>query len=297
MQPFSYLMTTSGMIWIIACLPIGFLLIALGYFVFNKAPAKWFCDYGEQPSEALLSQRVRYKGSGMILSLVAAVCLMLCRLQFNKGLDIYFCILSLTIIVGFLIVVSDCKYTIIPDQFTAFLAIMALAVSIYDLVRGYNILHSAWWSPLAGAGIGAGIMLLIDFLGMLIYKKTGMGFGDVKLFAAVGILTGFPGTIYTAIMSILIAAICFVVILAAASIINSKKLKASQNTEKETTTDNGNEQDGIVEDDSTAKEEKQEDSKGSYLAFGPYIMIAATIYIVFLDSIYDMVEMYFKMLS
>lgn len=296
MQPFSYLMTTNGMIWIIACLPIGFLLIALGYFVFNEVPAKWFCDYDEQPNEALLTQRVRYKGSGIILSLAAAICLMICRLQFNKGFDIYFCILSLIIIIGFLIIVSDCKYTIIPDQFTGFLAVMALAVSAYDLIRGYNILHSAWWTPLAGAAIGAGIMLLIDFLGMIIYKKTGMGFGDVKLFAAVGILTGFPGTIYTIIMAVLIAAVCFVIIIAAASI-KSKKSEEIQNAEKETAAENKDEEDSTAEKNNTSEEEQQEGGKGSYLAFGPYIMIATIIYIVFFDSIHSMVEMYFKMLS
>lgn len=288
MQPFSYLMTTSGMIWIIACLPIGFLLVALGYLVFNKAPAKWFCDYNEQPGAELLAQRVKYKGSGIVLSLIVAVCLMLCRLQFNKGYDIYFSIFALFILMAFLVVVSDYKYTIIPDQFTAFLAVMALAVSVYDLVRGYNILHSAWWSPLLGAVIGAAVMLFIDFLGMIIYKKTGMGFGDVKLFAAVGLLTGFPGTIYTVILSIVTAAVCFIIILVVSAIISGKsknKDEDKQETdEKEQTTDE------------TAENMNEEDSKGSYLAFGPYIMIASVIYIVFFDYIYDLVGMYFDLL-
>lgn len=284
MQPFSYLMTTSGMIWIIACLPIGFLLVALGYLVFNKVPAKWFCDYNEQPDESLLAQRVRYKGSGIVLSLIVAVCLMLCRLQFNKGYDIYFSIFALIILTAFLIVVSDYKYTIIPDQFTAFLAIMALAISVYDLVRGYNILHSAWWSPLLGAVIGAAVMLLIDFLGMVIYKKTGMGFGDVKLFAAVGILTGFPGTIYTIILSVVMAAVCFIIILIVSSVMSkNSKVKDEEKKETDETADDGN--------------KNEEDSKGSYLAFGPYIMIASVVYIVFFDYIYDLVEMYFELLS
>lgn len=38
-----------------------------------------------------------------------------------------------------------------------------------------------------------------------------MGFGDVKLFAAIGILTGFPGTIYTIFISIIIASLGFIV--------------------------------------------------------------------------------------
>lgn len=292
MQPFSYLMTTSGMIWMIACLPIGFLLVALGYLVFNKAPAKWFCDYNEQPGAELLAQRVKYKGSGIVLSLIVAVCLMLCRLQFNKGYDIYFGIFALFILMAFLVVISDYKYTIIPDQFTAFLAVMALAVSIYDLVRGYNILHSVWWSPLLGAVIGAAVMLFIDFLGMVIYKKTGMGFGDVKLFAAVGILTGFPGTIYTIILSVLTAAVCFIIILAVSAVMSKKS------REKDEKEQNMGEAAEVGNENVDSSENgNEDDSKGSYLAFGPYIMIASVIYIVFFDYIYDLVEMYFDLLS
>ncbi len=297
MQPLNYLMTTTGMIWLIACLPLGFLLVATGYFVFNKAPAKWFCDYNEQPGAELLTQRVKYKGSGIVLSLLFAVCLMLCRLQFNKGYDIYFCIFALFILVAFLVIVSDYKYTIIPDQFTAFLAVTALAVSVYDLVRGYNILHAAWWSPLLGAVIGVATMLLIDFLGMVIYKKTGMGFGDVKLFAAVGILTGFPGTLYTLTLSILTAAVCFIVILAISAVIKSRS-KDKQEVEtvaKEQPTDETAAAKG--EGDDTVENKNEENGKGSYLAFGPYIMIAAIIYVVFFDYIYDLVEMYFDLLK
>ena len=102
-----------------------------------------------------------------------------------------------------MIAICDVKYTIIPDQFTIALALLGLIVSVYDLVRGFGILHTAWWSPIAGAAIGAGIMILIDLIGMLIYKRTGMGFGDVKLFAAVGLITGFPGTILSVIISMI----------------------------------------------------------------------------------------------
>ena len=115
-----------------------------------------------------------------------------------------------------------------------------------------------------------------------------MGFGDVKLFAAVGLLTGFPGTIYTVILSIVTAAVCFIIILVVSAIISGKsknKDEDKQETdEKEQTTDE------------TEENMNEEDSKGSYLAFGPYIMIASVIYIVFFDYIYDLVGMYFDLL-
>ena len=177
-------MTTGGLIWTAACVLIGFLLTWAAFYIINKIPAAWLCDYNETPSEELLSgKRVNYKSAGIILSFVSAACLVFCRLQFNKGFDIYFIVLSLIIMLALMIAVCDIKYTIIPDQFTAAVGVLGIIISVYDLVRGFGILHTAWWSPLAGAAIGAGTMMFIDFIGMIIYKKDGMGFGDVKLFA------------------------------------------------------------------------------------------------------------------
>lgn len=296
-------MSTGGIIWLAACLPLGIILMAVCYRIFNKVPAGWFCDYGEEPGEELLSQRVNYKKSGIVLSVVVAVCFGLCRLQFNKGFDIYFFALSLFILAAIMISVADFKYTIIPDQFTIFIAVVGAAVSIYDLARGYNILHSAWWSPIAGAAIGAAVMLLIDFLGMLVYKKTGMGFGDVKLFGAIGILTGFPGTIYTVILAILTAAICFAVILVVSSIRSkredksevSDELPQKQEEHKKQTDETTSTTITKETEESEKAEETEEDTKGSYLAFGPYIAIAAIAYVVLFDLIYDLAEMYLSL--
>ena len=212
MQPLQYLSTTGGMIWTAVCVPAGILFTWLAYRIINVIPASWLCDYGETPGAELLSgQRVKYVPSGIIMSIVTAACLVLCRLQFNKGYDIYFILFSLVIVVSLMIAICDVKYTIIPDQFTIALALLGLIVSVYDLVRGFGILHTAWWSPIAGAAIGAGTMILIDLIGMLIYKRTGMGFGDVKLFAAVGLITGFPGTILSVIISLILLIVAAVV--------------------------------------------------------------------------------------
>ena len=214
MQPLAYLQTTGGILWTAACVLLGFFLTWLAYFVMNRIPASWLCDYNETPSEELLSgKRVKYVGSGLVVSVIASVSLVLCRLQFNKGYDIYFVFFSLIIMVTLMIAVSDFKYTIIPDQFTAAVAVLGLMISVYDIIRGYGLLHTSWWSPLAGMGIGAGVMIFIDLIGMLIYKKEGMGFGDVKLFAAIGIMTGFPGTFYAFAISLVSAMICFGVII------------------------------------------------------------------------------------
>ncbi len=291
MQPLAYLTTTGGLIWTAACVLIGFGMTWLAYRIINKIPAAWLCDYHETPSAELLSgQRVKYVGSGIVVSILAAAALVLCRLQFNKGYDIYFVVFILIIMLALMIAVCDLKYTIIPDQFTIALAVLGLLISVYDLLRGFGILHTAWWSPLAGAAIGGGAMLLIDAIGMLIYKRTGMGFGDVKLFAAVGLLTGFPGTVLAFILSMVIGALFFVGIMLAVRI-RSRHTPAPEVSDTSGTLDTP---DAPESADTSDTSEEVPDESG-YLAFGPYIAVALIAYLCLYDLIYYWVEQYLKL--
>lgn len=308
MQPLNYLTTPTGLIWVIMCIPAGILLTALGYLIINRVPAKWLCDYGETPSEELLSgKRVNFLPTGIPASLVTALCLIMCRLQFNKGYDIYFCILALILFDCLLIAIADIKYQIIPDQFTIAFGILGLLISVYDIVRGYNIFHFAWWSPLAGAGIGAAAMLLIDFIGMLVYKRDGMGFGDVKLFLAVGILTGFPGTIYAFLISIITATVFFVVIIVISKIKYSgadKSTEPAENVQQASQTEQSSADEALAEEETSSEEKEDEENDpdeeeavgfGSYLAFGPYIVAAAAAYVVLFDFIGYLAQLYINL--
>lgn len=322
MQPINYLTSPAGIVWTIICVPLGFVLTALAYFIINRIPAKWLCDYDEEPSEELLSgKRVDYLPSGIVISVVMSLCLVLCRLQFNKGYTIYFVVLSLIIFVCLLIAIADFKYQIIPDEFTIAAGVLALGVTVYDLVRGYHIFHFVWWSPVLGAVIGAASMLIINFIGMLVYKRDGMGFGDVKLFLALGILTGFPGTIYTFIISILTATVFFVAIILISKIVHkdaeqpeyaatddiSGKEEQSPEFEKvstgtETVPSDESEIKKVSADtgapsDDESKENAQDDDIGfgSYLAFGPYIAAAVTVYIVLFDTVQFLAQLYLNL--
>lgn len=290
MEALAYLGTADGLIWVIACLPISFLLIFVSYLLFNKFPAKWYCDYDEEPSEELLGKRVSFKGSGIILSIITAICLAACRLQYNKGFDILFAALGISIIILLMITVSDFKYTIIPDQFTVALAVVFLAVVVYDRLRGYNIFSSEWWQPIAGAAIGGVVMLLINALGVIIYKKDGMGFGDVKLFAAVGILTGFPGTIYTILISLVVASVGFI-----ATIIIGKIMQVKNSDAEEVTDEDDDDTDVAEASEEESETSEEEESHGSYLAFGPYIAIGTIVYICLINLINSLANMYLSL--
>ena len=284
-----YIQTTGGIIWTAACVPLGIFFAWLAVFIINRIPASWLCEYGEAPSDELLGQRrVSLKKEGVIMSVVLCISLVLCRLQFNYGFDIYFIILSLIILIAVMTSVCDLKYMIIPDQFTIALAVLSAALSIYDIIRGFRILHQYWWSPLVGIAIGGCTMLIIDFIGMKLYKKDGMGFGDVKLFAAVGILTGILGTVCTFAMSLVTATVTFTGIIAVSKI-RAKKNTAVQ-TENIENTDINDDSDNNTENTEAAVEEPV--SAKSYLAFGPYISAALIIYIVLFDIVNYLANLY-----
>ena len=44
----------------------GSALFVASVFILNKAPAKWFCDYDEEPSQELLTQ-TRFKGKSLFI--------------------------------------------------------------------------------------------------------------------------------------------------------------------------------------------------------------------------------------
>ncbi len=202
----------DDIIWGVVLTLLSFGMGYILFLMFNKVPAKWFCDYDEEPGEELLSQRVFFKRGGIVFSILLAITFILCRYQYDTKwvYNICFC---LAISVLFIISVADFKYCIIPDQFTAALAVIFAVISIYDIISKNNILHTVWYQPLIGGICGGAIMLLINLLSRLIYKKDGIGFGDVKLFAAVGIVAGIKGIFICTFLSLITATICFIVIM------------------------------------------------------------------------------------
>ncbi len=60
---------------------------------------------------------------------------------------------------------------------------------------------------LLGLAVGGGGLLLIAFLGGLLFGKESMGMGDIKLAAMIGIFLGVKGTAFALIMAFFIAAL------------------------------------------------------------------------------------------
>ena len=190
-------------VWSFVCI-LGALAAAwLCMAAFNAIPAGWLCDYGEQPGPELLGRRLSFWPHGAVMALILASSFL--ALFFQYGNRFYFYIGCITAMILLLIGIADYKYRIIPDQFIVMLLPAASAASAYDLLSGNRLLHSGPLSPICGAAAGAALMLALGLLGKLIYKKEALGFGDVKLFGAAGLMAGLHQVPLLFLMTIFLA--------------------------------------------------------------------------------------------
>lgn len=169
-----------------ASIVLGLLAGFAAIYIFNKMPAAWLCDYGEKPSQELADPHIqRVKGFPWRWVYAAGFICLLVRLSF---FDMQFAAAGLFACWALLIVgLADLKYMIIPDQFVIMLALSAF---------GFIPYHSSVWEPLMGALVGGGVMLMTGVLGGAAFRKEVMGFGDVKLFASLGLALGWKGAVF-----------------------------------------------------------------------------------------------------
>jgi leader peptidase (prepilin peptidase)/N-methyltransferase len=105
-------------------------------------------------------------------------------------------VVALTLISMFMIIiVSDIHYMIIPDKILIWFAgIFLLERIIWPL--------TPWWDSLLGAVTGFILLLVIALV-----SKGGMGFGDVKLYALLGLVLGFKLVLLSFFLSTLYGAV------------------------------------------------------------------------------------------
>lgn len=104
---------------------------------------------------------------------------------------------SLELIVGLVFVsilmicsIADSRYRIIPDVvvFSGMGVAFLLRIWIHPL---------PFWNYVAAFFVGGGLLYLIALSSIFILKKEGMGGGDIKLFAYIGLIAGIKLTLFT----------------------------------------------------------------------------------------------------
>lgn len=106
--------------------------------------------------------------------------------------------------------VIDYKQQIIPNRLNLTMFEVGLVIAILYGLSNVAITINMF----LGLLVGGGIFLLITLIGGAIYGKEAMGFGDVKLMAALGLFFGLSNIIIITLLSFLIGAILSIVLLA-----------------------------------------------------------------------------------
>jgi len=186
----------TALIKIIFSVTAGILAGFSAVYAFNRIPARWLCDYDQKPDPGMWGERIKKRPWTFVFVLVfTAASLKLLEQGFLYAVPAV-AALWLFLLIG----MADRKYMIIPDQF-----VIALAVTAF----GFIPIHDSFQTQLFGALAGGGAILLMGLVGKLSFRKEAMGFGDVKLFAAVGLLAGWKGTVVILLLTVFSSALVF----------------------------------------------------------------------------------------
>ena len=140
---------------------------------FNRIKPRWFEDYDEDQAgtvpgeprkvlppkllEADNAGRQRISSSPWKYAFTAYFAITGLYLAIRGGSLSYEISVLCVLFIVLEMAISDQLYRVVPDQFSAMLAVSALAFVEY---------HDKWWEPAAGAALGLGISLAILLLGL-----------------------------------------------------------------------------------------------------------------------------------
>ncbi|HHE40705.1 MAG TPA: prepilin peptidase [Candidatus Cloacimonetes bacterium] len=135
----------------------------------------------------------------LIIPIITPLLLILLFLKFH--FSVLFFQFSVLSIAGILIFYLDIYHRIIPDIITYPMIIIALVLSFFN--------NLGFWNAMIGLAFGAGIFILIAFIFRLITKRDGLGGGDIKLIAMIGLSLGFQLTFFTIFLSSVMGVILY----------------------------------------------------------------------------------------
>ncbi len=227
-------------------------------YFFNKMPAKWFCEYGEEPKGILadpFTQRIKSHPWKIIFTMFFIIIgIWFVMDDYRFGIAAIFTIwLLIEMSIG------DVLYRIIPDQLIILMAVSSI---------GYFPYFDSWKHSLFGFIAGVGLMGMVAVIGRLIYSKDTVGGGDIKLFASLGLIAGPLGIICIFVLSTAFSTVHFI----------CKKMINKPVRHRRQITEIGNKDISRQNDDTQA--------------MVPYITVAAIIYLCFL---WGMAETFFEL--
>lgn len=146
----------------------------------------------------------------VIVGIVFSIINFFILLSVCKNTEIFINIVKLIVILAILEIVSitDFKLKIIPNSIILIGLIVRVVLYIIEFFTKIDDFISILKSDLIGFAFGFGLLLLA-----CIISRQSIGFGDVKLFAVIGITTGFTCTFSTLFISLIVSAIVGLIML------------------------------------------------------------------------------------
>jgi leader peptidase (prepilin peptidase)/N-methyltransferase len=117
---------------------------------------------------------------------------------------VYIILSSALIIIAFI----DLQEQIIPD-------IISLPGIVVGLILSFIVPYMSFINSALGALVGGGIILIIAWVGSIIFKKEAMGGGDVKLAAMIGAFLGWRYTIISLFLGFFLGALTGIILIIA----------------------------------------------------------------------------------
>ena len=115
---------------------------------------------------------------------------------------VYIILSSALIIIAFI----DLQEQIIPD-------IISLPGIVVGLILSFIVPYISFINSVLGALVGGGIILIIAWVGSIIFKKEAMGGGDVKLAAMIGAFLGWRYTIISLFLGFFLGALIGIILI------------------------------------------------------------------------------------
>jgi len=131
------------------------------------------------------------------------------------------------------------------------------------------------FDSLLGILLGGGILYLLDRITVVLLKKPGMGFGDVKLLAMLGAFIGWQGVLGTLVIASFVGSFIGLSLLLVVRIREGRGAEAASEAPVESP--NVDEARPLKDDD----EDDEITLSGHYLPFGPYLAFGGLVWLFF----------------
>jgi len=133
------------------------------------------------------------------------------------------------------------------------------------------------FDSLLGIVLGGGILYLLDRITVLVLKKPGMGFGDVKLLAMLGAFIGWQGVLGTLVIASFVGSFVGLTVLLVVRLREAAGTPSAEGADAETPAAPAKAKDEAPLD----SEDEEITLSGHYLPFGPYLAFGGLVWLFF----------------